>query len=145
MLVYLPGSKWLEGNTLLGCRRFGVFLTNSISFIDPHLPVRAFSPSSMWHSIFFTGWLRRGFCNSLKPSMTIGCCNIILYKNIANNQPVTWVLVSNRNQLTQSTPVHCSHLWMLSGTIQRQIALKNLRVIDLWSTILIVNRGDGYE
>ena len=138
MLVYLPGRKWLEGNTLLGCKlairavSFGVFLTNSICFTDPYSPVRAFSPSSIVTFYLFVYWLaKKGFCNSFKSSMTIGCCNIILYKNIANNQPVTRVLVSNRNQLMQSTPVHCSHLWMLSGTIQRQIALKNLRVIDL--------------
>lgn len=134
MLVYLPGRKWLEGNTLLGCIlavSFGVFLTNSISFIDPYPPHWELSHQApLWHSIFVTGWLRRGFCNSFKSSMTMGCCNIIIYVlniyiYISNDQPVTRVLVSNRNQLTQSTPVHCSHLWMLSGTIQRQIALKN--------------------
>lgn len=83
MLVYLPGRKWLEGNTLLGCIlavSFGVFLTNSISFIDPYPPHWELSHQApLWHSIFVTGWLRRGFCNSFKSSMTMGCCNIIIY------------------------------------------------------------------
>lgn len=151
MLVYLPGRKWLEGNTLLGCIlavSFGVFLTNSISFIDPYPPHWELSHQApLWHSIFVTGWLRRGFCNSFKSSMTMGCCNIIIY--VLNIYIYIKRPTSHQGFGLKSKPIDAIHTCPLFASLDafrnhsKANCLEKLRVIDPWSTILIVYRGDG--